>query len=72
MAIVQGVSADLHVEEAQLDEDQTLEVVLCREFLCFRPIRISAQEVDIQAALDGQSEAQMTLQTLLRDALPSI
>ena len=71
-AIVQRVSADLQVEDAQLDADQTLEVVLCREFVCFRPIRIASQDVDVQAALDGQPEAQAVLQARLRAALPDL
>ena len=68
-AIVQGVNPNLEVEEARLDEQQSLEVVLCREFICFRPLHISVQEVDIPAALDGEPQAQQALQSYLRTAL---
>ena len=68
-SIVQGVSPDLQVEEARLDDQQSLEVVLCREFICFRPLQISTADVDIIAALDGQSKAQDALQAYLRTAL---
>jgi hypothetical protein len=68
-AIVQGVNPNLEVEEARLDEQQSLEVVLCREFICFRPLHISVQDVDIPAALDGEPQAQQALQSYLRTAL---
>jgi hypothetical protein len=68
-AIVQGVNPNLEVEEARLDAQQSLEVVLCREFICFRPLHISVQDVDIPAALDGEPQAQQALQSYLRTAL---
>ena len=68
-AIVQGVYPNLEVEEARLDEQQSLEVVLCRECICFRPLHISVQDVDIPAALDGEPQAQQALQSYLRTAL---
>ena len=71
-AIVQGVNPNLEVEEARLDEQQSLEVVLCREFICFRPLHISAQDVDIPAALDGEPQAQQALQSYLRTALQGL
>jgi hypothetical protein len=67
--IVQGVSDALHIEAARLDQEQTLELVLCRESICFRPLRIRQQDVDITAALAGQAAAQRTLQAWLREAL---
>ena len=71
-AIVQGVNSNLEVEEARLDEQQSLEVVLCREFICFRPLHISVQDVDIPAALDGEPQAQQALQSYLRTALQGL
>jgi len=46
--------------------------VLCREFICFRPLHISAQDVDIPAALDGEPQAQQALQSYLRTALQGL
>lgn len=71
-SIVQGVNPNLEVEEARLDEQQSLEVVLCREFICFRPLYISIQDVDIPAALDGEPQAQQVLQSYLRTALQGL
>ena len=71
-AIIQGVNPNLEVEEARLDEQQSLEVVLCREFICFRPLHISVQDVDIPAALDGEPQAQQALQSYLRTALQGL
>lgn len=71
-AIVQGVNPNLQVEEARLDAQQGLEVVLCREFICFRPLHISVQDVDIPAALDGEPQAQQALQSYLRTALQGL
>ncbi len=71
-ATVQDLNPNLQIEAASLDAEQTLELVLCRDFICFRPLRISVQEVDIPAALSGQSEAQHALQTYLRTALPGL
>ncbi len=67
--LVAGLGDDLHVEEASLDAQQTLAVVLCRDTICFRPLHITMQEVDVAAALDGQAEAQIALQTHLRQTL---
>ena len=67
--LVEGVAGDLHVEDASLDAQYTLEVTLCRDTICFRPLQITMQEVDVAAALDGQAEAQHALQTHLRQAL---
>jgi len=67
--LVQGMASDLHVEEASLDAQQTLEVVLCRDTICFRPLQITMQEVDVSAALDGEAEAQQALQAHLRQVL---
>lgn len=72
VSIVQGVNPTLEVEEARLDEQQSLEVVLCREFICFRPLHISVQDVDIPAALDGEPQAQQALQNYLRTALQGL
>lgn len=68
-AIVQGLNPNLEVEEARLDGQQNLKVVLCQEFICFRPLQISIGDVDITAALDGQVQAQESLKTYLRTAL---
>lgn len=68
-SIVQGLGDDIHLETARLESDQTLEVVLCRDFLCFRPFRITVNDVDIPAALAGQPEAQQALQQHLRTSL---
>jgi hypothetical protein len=70
--IVQGVNPNLQVEDARLDAQQCLEVVLCREFICFRPVLISFQDVDIPAALDGEPQAQQALQSYLRTALQGL
>jgi len=71
-AIVQGVNSNLEVEEARLDAQQGLEVVLCQAFICFRPLHISVQDVDIPAALDGEPQAQQALQSYLRMALQGL
>jgi len=71
-SIVQGVNPNLEVEEARLDEQQSLEVVLCQEFICFRPLHISVQDVDIPAALDGEPQAQQVLQSYLRTVLQGL
>ena len=67
--IVQQVSAELQIETVTLDTTQTLELVLCNDFVCFRPLRITTQAVDIPAALAGQPEAQQALQKWLQAAL---
>ena len=70
--LVHGISAELHIEEATLDPRQTLILVLCNEMICFRPLHITTQEVDIAAALAGQSGAQHALQERLRSALQGL
>ena len=70
--IVQRVSADLQIETVTLDTEQTLDLVLCNDFVCFRPLRIPAQTVDIPAALAGQPEAQRALQEWLHAALQGL
>ena len=67
--IVHQVSAELQIETVTLDTEQTLELVLCNDFVCFRPLRITTQAVDIPAALAGQPEAQQALQKWLQAAL---
>ena len=70
--IVQQVSAELQIETVTLDAEQTLELVLCNDFVCFRPLRLPAQTVDIAAALAGQSEAQQALREWLQAALQGL
>jgi len=67
--IVHNISAELHVEEATLDSQRTLTLVLCNDTTCFRPLHITAQEVDVASALAGQPRAQHALQEWLRSAL---
>ena len=45
--IVHSISTELHIEDATLDAQQTLTLVLCNDTTCFRPLHITAQEVDI-------------------------
>jgi hypothetical protein len=70
--IVHSIGAELQVEEATLDAQQTLTLVLCNETMCFRPLRIPAQEVDVAAALAGQPRAQHAFQERLRSALQGV
>ena len=70
--IVQQVNPELQIETVTLDTEQTLELVLCNDFVCFRPLRITTQAVDIPAALAGQSEAQQALQEWLQSALQGL
>jgi hypothetical protein len=70
--LVHSISTELHIEEATLDAQQTLTLVLCNETICFRPLHITAQEVDVAAALAGQPRAQHVLQAWLRSALQSM
>jgi hypothetical protein len=70
--VVHRISAELQVEEAMLDARQTLTLVLCNETICFQPLHITAQEVDIAAALAGQPTAQHALQERLRSALQGL
>ena len=71
-AIVHNISAELHIDEATLEAPQALTLVLCNETTCFRPLHITAPEVDILAALAGQPEAQHALQERLRSALQGL
>jgi hypothetical protein len=68
-AAVCGVSADLPIATAHLDAQQTLEPVLCRDLICFRPWRVTTREVDLPAALAGHPIASQALQAWLRSAL---
>ncbi len=70
--MVRRMGADLHLETARLEADQTLEVVVCRDFVCFRPIRIAPPAVDVAAALAGNPNAQHALQNHLRTALQGV
>jgi len=70
--LVRSISAELHIEAATLDAQQTLALVLCNETICFRPLHITAQEVDIAAALAGQPAAQQALQAWLHSALQGV
>ena len=70
--IVQDMSAELHIEEATLEAQQTLTLLLCNDTICFRPLHITAQEVDIPAALAGQPAARQALQARLRSALQGL
>jgi hypothetical protein len=70
--IVHSISAELQIEEATLDAQQTLALVLCNDTICFRPLHITAQEVDVAAALAGQPAAQQALQERLRSALHGV
>jgi hypothetical protein len=67
--IIHNISTELHIEEVTLNAQQTLTLVLCNDTTCFRPLHITAQEVDIAAALAGQPAAQHTLQARLCSAL---
>ena len=70
--IVHSISTELHIEEATLNAQQTLTLVLCNETLCFRPLHITTQEVDVAAALAGQPKAQHALQAWLRSVLQGV
>ena len=70
--MVHQVSAELQIETVSLDPEQTLELVLCNDFVCFRPLRITTQAIDIPAALAGQPEAQQALQEWLQAALQGL
>jgi len=67
--IVRQVSTELQVETVTLDPQQTLELILCNDFVCLRPLRITTPAVDIPAALAGQPEAQQALREWLQSAL---
>jgi hypothetical protein len=70
--IVHGVSSDLFVESATLDAQRTLELVLCREFVCYRPMQIRPDVVDCTAALDGDPVAQQALTTYISSVLEDL
>jgi hypothetical protein len=70
--IVRHVHPDLHIEAATLDSQHTLELVLCRDFVCFRPLRIGVDTVDIPAALAGQERARQAMQEHLQAALQGL
>ena len=70
--IVQQVNPELQIETVTLDAQQTLALVLCNDFVCFRPLRITTQAVDIPAALAGQPEAQQVLREWLQAALQGL
>jgi hypothetical protein len=70
--IVHSISAELQIEEATLDAQQTLVLMLCNDTICFRPLHITPQEVDVAAALAGQPAAQQALQERLRSAFQGI
>jgi len=70
--IIQEMHPTLHVEEASLEDQHTLQLVLCNETICFRPLRIDVAEVDVPAALAGQPGAQQALQRSLRTALQGL
>ena len=68
-AVVRQVSPELQIETVALDPQQTLELVLCNDLVCFRSLRITTPAVDIPAALAGQPEAQQALREWLQTAL---
>ena len=70
--IVRHVSPELQIETVTLDAQQTLELVLCNDFVCFRPLRVTTQAGDILAALAGQPEAQQALRERLQSALQGL
>ena len=70
--IVHQVNAELQIETVTLDTEQTLELVLCNDFVCFRPLRITTQVVDIPAVLAGQPKAQQALREWLQSALQGL
>jgi hypothetical protein len=70
--IVHSISTELHIEEATLEAQQALTLVLCNDTICFRPLHITAQEIDIPAALAGQPAARQALQARLRSALQGL
>jgi hypothetical protein len=71
-AVVRELDDDLFIESARFDTHDNLELVLCREFVCFRPLHITTGEVDIAAALAGNLIAQQTLEKHLRSRLEGL
>ena len=67
--IVQEIHPDLQIEDAALDAQQTLRLVLCNALMCFQPLRITMAEVDITAALAGQPAARQALRQCLQVVL---
>lgn len=65
-AIVHEVHPDLQIEEASLNAQQTLQLVLCNDFMCLQPLHITMDDVDIPAALAGQPTARKALQQHLQ------
>ena len=70
--IVRSISTELHIDEARLEGSETLILVLCNDAICFRPLHITTPEIDISAALAGQSAARQALQERLRSALQGL
>ena len=70
--IVHSISPELHIDAAMLEAQQTLTLVLCNDMICFRPLHITAPEVDISAALAGQPAARQALQERLRLVLQGL
>lgn len=70
--LVQSLDVTLHVEEAVLDDSQTLTLMLCTDTVCLPPLRLTALEVDIPAALAGHPAAQAALGQQLRLQLPGL
>ena len=70
-AVVRELGGDIFVESARFDT-HTLELVLCREFVCFRPLHITEREVDITAALTGDVIAQQALGKHLQSKLEGL
>jgi hypothetical protein len=70
--IVHSISAELHIDEAMLEAQQTLTLVLCNDTICFRPLHITEPAIDISAALAGQPAARQALQERLRSALQGL
>ena len=70
--IVHSISTELHIDEARLEGSETLTLVLCNDTICFRPLHLTTPEVDISAALAGQTAARLVLQERLRLALQGL
>jgi hypothetical protein len=70
--LLQHLNAALHVEEATLEAGETLRLVLCNDRLCFPPLHIPRQAVDMSAVLAGQATAQQALLHYIRATLPGI
>ena len=55
-----------------LEAQQTLKLMLCNDTICFQPLHIPAQEVDILAALAGQPKPSRRFRQWLRSALQGL